>query len=70
MAKMSCLVAKHKTLTFDDEEHCITCLENEITRLRAYVQRGRDLLFPLAGNREVNEYRQRAEEVLKETLSK
>lgn len=29
MASMGCLVANHKTLTFDFEEHCITCIENE-----------------------------------------
>jgi hypothetical protein len=43
-------------------------LQNEITRLRAYVQRGRDLLHPLAGNEEIDGYRERVDGLLKETL--
>jgi hypothetical protein len=44
-------------------------LENEIVRLRSYVQRGKDLLHPLTGSKEIDEYRERADQVLKETLS-
>ncbi len=29
MSSFSCLAANHKTLAFDFEEHCITCIENE-----------------------------------------
>ena len=29
MASFGCLSANHKTLTFDFEEYCITCIENE-----------------------------------------
>ena len=38
MARMSCLTAKHKTITFDFEEYCITCMENEKDRLRGQLQ--------------------------------
>lgn len=50
------------------EMQSIKRLQNEIVRLRAYVQRGRSLLRPFAGNREIDEYRERANRVLKETL--
>ncbi len=69
MAKMSCLVRNHKTMVFDNDEYCITCLENEIERLRAYVQRGSNLLHSLAGSKEIDEYRERAGKVLLETLN-
>lgn len=68
MANIGCLVKHHKTIAHNDGEYCITCLENEIVRLRAYVQRGSDLLHPLAGNEEIDMYRGRAEKVLLETL--
>lgn len=29
MANLGCLTSKHKTLTFDLEEYCITCIEDE-----------------------------------------
>jgi aspartate ammonia-lyase len=38
MASLRCLTANHKTLTFDFEEHCITCIENEKDRLRGQLQ--------------------------------
>lgn len=69
MARLSCLTANHKTIIFDSEEHCITCLENEITRLRSYLQRGVDLLRPLSGSEAIDDYRRRANEVLAETLN-
>ena len=33
MAKISCLIANHKTVTADFDEYCVTCLENKIEKL-------------------------------------
>jgi len=66
--EISCLARNHRTIATIDTEFCVTCLENEITRLRSYVQRGCDLLHPMQDNEEVMAYRQRAEAVLQETI--
>ena len=33
MAKLNCLISRHKTLDFNDEEYCITCLESRVCEL-------------------------------------
>ena len=38
MAKLGCLTAGHKTLTFDFEEYCITCIEAERDKYRKALQ--------------------------------
>lgn len=62
MAKAGCVAANHKHAYSDNgrEEICITCLENEIIRLKAYIERGVTLLRPLSKSGEVIEYCNRA----------
>lgn len=38
MAKFSCLSNNHKTVLFDNEEYCITCIEEKEQRLRGQLQ--------------------------------
>ena len=69
MAKIGCVVANHKYAKTDiNEEICITCYENEITRLRSYIQRGISLMGRIKGNNEIDQYKIRAERVLSESL--
>lgn len=69
--ELHCMVNNHEIVKDDSgNDRCITCLENEITKLRAYVQRGSDLLFSKQENKTVSEFRANCEAVLKPNLLK
>lgn len=71
MASIGCLVSRHKTLTFDFEEHCITCLENRIEELEEMLTKKLELIrCGIGANYSGNPYENQLYQEAKRLLNK